>query len=207
MHTYLIDTEFATKSLIETIYAEEKAFEQMSERYAMLKAQFDHLQWDFSTADGSEDFDDLQVQAKFNRMAKFHQDAAFQTKKLELENLQQSIANKKFSVEALAMNLLQIAKQGMSTVHGPLQNCPDGRFIGSQTLKNVIWQARNQAIHCEEGNPNNAVRICFSTLTVDFGPDFDITSNPTDSKAKKVIDQLGWNSFHQYESDMQSLLG
>ncbi len=207
MHPYLIDTEFAAKSLIETIYNEEIKFLELSEQFDRLKRHFDVLHWDFSTADGSDDFNDLQIQDKFVRMAKFHKENDIEGKKRELDNLQQSITNKKVSIDSLSMSLLQIAKQGISTVHGQPGNCPPGRNIGSESLKNVIWQGRNQSIHCEEGNPNARVLQCFANLTTDFGSDFDITINPTENKAKTIVDKLGWTNYDNYKNDMISLIG
>lgn len=207
MHPYLIDTEFAAKTLIETIYSEEIKFQQLSEQFNRLKKHFDVLYWDFSTAEGSEDFNDFQIQDKFVRMAKFNKDNAIEVKKLELANLQHSITNKRFSIDSLSMSLLQIGKQGISTVHGQPGNCPPGRNIGSETLKNVIWQGRNQSIHCEEGNPNTKVLQCFAKLTTDFGSDYDITTNPTENKAKTIVDKLGWTNYEDYKNDMISLIG
>lgn len=207
MHSYLIDTEFASQSLIETIYKEEIQLKKLSEQFDTLKKYFDILQCDFSTADGSEDFNDFQIQDKFIRMAKFHKENDIEGKKRELDNLQQSLANKKNSIDSLSMSLLQIAKQGISTVHRQIGNCPLGRNIGTEVLKNVIWQARNQSIHCEEGNPSRKVLQCFANLTADFGSDFDITINPTENKAKAIIDKLKWTNYGNYINDMISLNG
>ena len=104
------------------------------------------------------------------------------------------------------MSLLQIAKQGISTIHGNLDNCPEGRKIGPETLKNIIWQGRNQSLHCEEGNPHKKVKNCFLNLKNEFGKDFDLSLNPTSNKAKKIVDVLGWEDYDQYEKDMISLL-
>ena len=207
MHPYLVDTEFAAKSLIEKIHTEEIKFQQLSEQFEGLKKHFDVLHFDFSTADGSEDFNDFQIQDKFVRMAKFHKDNDIEGKKLELDNVQQSVINKKFSIDSLSMSLLQIAKQGISTVHGQPGNCPPGKNIGSETLKNVIFQGRNQSMHCEEGNPNARVLQCFANLTTEFGSDFDITTNPTGNKAKTIVDKLGWKNYNDYKNDMISLIG
>jgi hypothetical protein len=207
MHSYLTDTEFAAKSLIDTIYNEEINFQRLSAQFNRLKNHFDVLHWDFSTADGSEDFNDFQIQDKFIRMAKFHKDNDIEGKKKELDEIQHSLTNKKYSIDSLSMSLLQIAKQGISTVHGQPANCPPGRNIGSEVLKNVIWQGRNQSIHCEEGNPNARVSQCFANLTNDFGPDFDITIKPTENKAKVIVDKLGWTNYEDYKNDMISIIG
>lgn len=207
MHRYLSDTEFAAVSLIQTINEDGAKLQEISEDYDKLKAYFDALEVDFSTADLSEDFNDFQVQGKFVKMATFHKDNDLEGKREDLDNLRQSIASKKISIDSLSMSLLQLAKQGISTVYRSLGDCPPGRNIGSEDLKNVIWQGRNQSIHCEEGKPSTGVVQCFANLTTDFGSDFDITINPTESKAKTIVDKLGWTNYETYEDDMILLLG
>ena len=207
MNSYLVDTKFAADNLITTIHNEEEQFEELSVKFSELKKVFDHLFWDYSTADMHEDFNDLQVQHKYIQMAKFAEENDLKGKKVELDSLSKSILAKKDSMNSLSMSLLQIAKQGISTVHGNPSNCPAGRNIGSETLKNVIWQGRNQAIHCEEGNTNQRVKDCFSNLATDFGSDYDLTSDYKENRARKIIDLLEWNRYDRYETDMISLIG
>lgn len=207
MNSYLVDTKFAAENLITTIHSEEKLFEEFSNRFSKLKQEFDLLFWDYTTSDMQEDFNELQVQHKFTQMAKFAKENDLEGKKAELDSLAKSILAKKDSMNSLSMSLLQIAKQGISTVHGNPANCPIGRSIGSENLKNVIWQGRNQAIHCEEGNPNQGVKACFANLNTDFGSEYDLSTDYTENRARKIIDLLGWNLYDNYESDMISLIG
>ena len=44
----------------------------------------------------------------------------------------------------------------------------------TQSLKNIIWQSRNQSIHHEDGNYHNNVKNCFIDLQNDFGNDFEV---------------------------------
>lgn len=206
MHTYLIDTEYAAKALIEIIYHEEKKYLEISTKYQNLKKHFDILNLDFSTSDLSEDFTEHQVIDKFIRMSKFYEDNDLKGKEIELSRTHESLKNKKHSIDALSMSLLQIAKQGISTVRGKLENCPSGRIIGSESLSNIIWQGRNQSIHYEEGYPYDSVQKCFLNLSKDFDSDFDITSDPKINKAKMVIDILCWTNYENYKNDMISLI-
>ena len=69
-------------------------------------------------------------------------------KNVELDDGLSNIAAHEFSVASLSGSLLQYGKQGLSLRFGKQRaGCPDGRMIGSQTLNEVIWQARNQALH------------------------------------------------------------
>ena len=205
MNQYLIDQEHSAKGLIEMIYKEEIEFSEMQDQASKMHKHYDVLNWDFTTAENSEDFSDMQIQDKFIRMAKMGE--SLKKVRNDIDKIENSILEKEKSMISLSMSLLQIAKQGISTVHGDLNSCPAGKSLNSETLKNVIWQSRNQAIHSEEGNPRQPIITCFANLEKDYGSDFDITSNPTENKAKKVIDLLGWNTYENYRIDMISLLG
>lgn len=207
MNQYIVDTKFAAKSLLEVIHEEENQFEILKKEYVKLKKVWDVLDWDFSTADLNEDYSEYQVQYKFVQREKFAEENDLKDKKVELRKLSESMLTKKHSINSLSMSLLQIAKQGISTVHGHPKKCVDGRSISSETLKNVILQGRNQSIHCEEGNPHQPVIDCFANLTKDFGVNFDLTINKTENRARQIIELLGWSSYETYESDMVQLLG
>jgi len=205
MNIYLVEQEHSAKVLIENIYKEENEFKHLYEQIEVLKKHFEYLQWDFTTAEQGEDFSDMQIQNKFIKMTKKHEELT-ETKN-EIFKLEKSIQEKESSMNSLSMSLLQIAKQGISTVHGELKNCPNGKLLKSEPLKNVIWQGRNQSIHSEEGNPRKSTIDCFTNLANDFGSDFDIITDPKANKAKKVIDLLDWKNYKNYENDMISLIG
>ncbi|MEA5452954.1 hypothetical protein VB780_30565 [Leptolyngbya sp. CCNP1308] len=130
--------------------------------------------------------------------------------KQRISYLKQSIDVKSFSTDSLCGAILQIAKQGISTVYGTLDQCPDGRNIGenanAQGIKNIIWQARNQSMHYEEGDLRQATVECFDKLEASFGSNFSLSLTSNKNMAHYVIQILGWKDYHQYESDMNSLL-
>jgi hypothetical protein len=101
--------------------------------------------------------------------------------------------------------LLQSAKQAISYTYRGLTACPRGRNVGSQSIKDVIWQARNQAVHFEAGKYDPLVLKCFQQLEADFGPDFSLTSNPKQNLAERVVTLLDWKSYDDYEKDMTQL--
>jgi len=105
--------------------------------------------------------------------------------------------------------LLQVAKQGMSTAHGQLSACPSGRRkIGSQYLATVVWQARNQSIHFEEGNDKlyQPVIACFAKLEKEIGPQFSLQADLSKNMAWEVVKELEWTRYDIYCMDMESLL-
>ncbi|MBL8688021.1 MAG: hypothetical protein JNL04_02935 [Rhodospirillaceae bacterium] len=122
----------------------------------------------------------------------------------KIAELKKSINDRRFSSAVLAGGLLQIAKQGISLAHGALDQAPNGRMIGSLPLKTIVWQARNQAMHYEEGNPHPPVVAVFDTLVREHGNIFG--SYRTEIKAAEVVGLLGWNSQAAFEADMLSLL-
>jgi hypothetical protein len=117
--------------------------------------------------------------------------------------LENQILAHAFSTNSLAGNLLQHAKQGISLAHSRLANCPDGRYIGAQPIKMIIWQARNQALHWEDFDPHPPIRQCFDTLARDIDPKFaDYTKR---NMAFDIVNLLGWRDFANFKADLSSL--
>jgi len=73
-------------------------------------------------------------------------------------------------------------------------------------LKEIIWQARNQALHSEEGTFNKHVTQLFAKLEHEQGVQFSLAGHPNQSRAKQIISLLGWSSYADYLLDMQTLL-
>lgn len=201
MKKYLNDTEFATKTLFELLIADKENLEQLKEQLENLKTRFEHFQSDFNTYDLSEDYDDMQLQHKFYKMAKTGEEV--QEMKTAIQRLEQEIHNKEISYRTLGMAILQIAKQGLSIVHGSLSAIPAGRTIGSQDLKDIIWQSRNQSNHYEEGNYRKGVTDCFNILKNEFGEDFNLSINGNTNLSTNIIyDVLCWQNYEDYKNDM-----
>lgn len=125
----------------------------------------------------------------------------------EIVALEATILAKETSVQALAGAVLQIAKQGIAVVRGDLATCPPGRSVGRDTLKNVIWQGRNQSMHWEENAFHPPVITCFANLHLDFGSEFRLPTTAPRSLAKQVLRVLGWTDYKSYEHDLVSLFG
>ena len=99
--------------------------------------------------------------------------------------------------------MLQIAKRGITgsgnskVVKGP------GRDVNGVTLDDLIWAARNQAMHYE--SPLNAkTQGVFDTLKAKHGARFD-TSLRRDL-SREVIDLLDWSNLANYTKDMEAIL-
>jgi hypothetical protein len=117
-----------------------------------------------------------------------------------------SLGHHEDAMGALCTALLQIAKQGLSTVHGGEPDPPIGRDVGSQRLTKVIWEARNQAMHFEEDSLRTPVKRCFRSLQADFGDHFSLTLHAKKNLACRVIQLLEWTSFAKFATDLDSVL-
>ena len=108
----------------------------------------------------------------------------------------------RLSAAALARALLQIARQGISGVHGgPVS--PVGRLIGTQNLSVVVWEARNQAMHWETGDTRKATEACFGTLARDVDPKYGEYRER--SLAFDVVELLDWRTVDAFDADLGSL--
>ncbi|MGJ9384918.1 hypothetical protein [Salipaludibacillus sp. CF4.18] len=202
MHSYLEETKYASSELIKLISYEEKELtelrlqvrekeKELSRRYLLFR------QKDFDMND------EMHLQHAYGKFFSFGESIVYPLKN-SLEEMESRLITKNFSIGALSGALLQIAKQGISTVYVGLQDCPDGRAIGNQALKNVIWRARNQSIHYEMGSYHPPVQVCFQQLEADFGSKYHLSDK---NLSKEIIDLLGWTEYAQYEKDMIHLLG
>lgn len=204
MNQYISETEYAVKNLIELATSEENKVVELKEKLSLTEAKYKACKWDFETSDLHDDFSDTYVIGAFNRMAQ----AGAQTSQLEQEinSLQALIGSRQSAIQSICGAILQIAKQGMSIVNGGLPNTPDSRIIGTLKIKDIIWQARNQAIHYEEGNFKQPVIDVFTTLEQEHGINFSLAQHQKQSRAKQIINLLNWNDYSNYSRDMQSLL-
>lgn len=111
------------------------------------------------------------------------------------------------SVQVACGALLQLAKQGISAAHGSRDAAPSGRKVGRQNLRDVVWGARNQAMHAEEGGYRAETLAVFRKLEADFGPRFLLDDTVRHSLASEVCELLGWTEYSAFERDMRELLG
>lgn len=203
MHQYINETEYATRNLLDLALREEQELKQLEDQVAPLKAKYRAYEWDYRTSEWHEDFSDAYVMGAFQRMAR----AAEEKKKVEAEvaRIQALIGTRQSAIQAICGAVLQIAKQGISIAHGGLTG-PSGRSVGSVALRDIVWQARNQAIHSEEGNFRRPILQVFASLEADFGREFSLSQHPGQSRANQVLELLEWHSYDNYARDMQSLL-
>jgi hypothetical protein len=204
MSDYLAEIGFAANSLLAIIWAEDKRLQELEHELALLKTRVEanYGRAEF-VARNSEDADDVAMAAGMHWENYFGDDKQYYQKNMDRKNLSEQIEAHEFSIGSLAGSLLQYAKQGISIGHGGLATCTNGRLIGSQFLKDVIWQGRNQAIHWEDGNPRPGVQQCFDLLTSEISQVF--AEYRTRNMAFDVVRQLEWTELARFNADLLSL--
>lgn len=198
--TYLDEIEHAAKETLKLTWFERKQMENLQARIASLSAEVEdaNRRLEFLALNPDLDDDNDSTAIYWDTYFGPEKDRFYAEKsKPDLELL---IATRTFSTNVQSGNLLQYAKQGISIVHHGLAACPDGRFIGSQPIKNIIWQGRNQALHWEEGNFRPPVVNCFRTLAQEQDPKFGDFANR--NIANDLVELLGWRTFGDFKADM-----
>ncbi|MEC2073404.1 hypothetical protein [Alkalihalophilus marmarensis] len=198
MSIYIKETKFAASNLIKLIHDEEDQLIKLRSTLTKKEKHHRFLYDDFIRKDFDPDdhFNEHQMMYAFTKQAAYYE-SQIKPLTLEIDELKDSISAKQESIKSLSGALLQIAKQGISIVHGTLESCPNGRVIKNESIKNIIWQGRNQSIHYEERRFRPAVIQCFENI--------GITLN-NENLAKEIIDLLNWRTYANYETDITSLL-
>ena len=204
MNLYISETEYAARNLIELIWQERAEYENLLSQAGELESRSQFMFKIYNDREWNDDWDEFQTLGYWYRGAEAGTKA--QELKSQADELNAKMSIHDVSIRGLSGALLQIAKQGISVVHNGLQHCPAGRSIGSESLSNVIWQARNQSLHYEEGSFRQPVIDCFMNLEQGFGSDFSLASNSGKNLAYRVVELLDWKTYDNYQSDMMSLL-
>ena len=120
----------------------------------------------------------------------------------QLQETRMTLAILDHSVEALAGAILQIAKQGISMLLEGKTRFESGPLIGGQHLSAIIWHARNQAMHWEEGLPTNKQTMaCFQLLAEEVGEEFDLSTSDRNC-ALGIMQLLGCHGPSDYTTIM-----
>ncbi|MBC6715683.1 hypothetical protein H9Q09_05675 [Aurantimonas sp. DM33-3] len=201
MASYVDEIRHATENLIPLVWNEQNRLLGLeAEVAALTRIVEDNYRRAEFIAMNAEDPDDVAMASGMRWGTYFEEDKDRHDKDHERQELGQKITTHRFSVGSLCGSILQFAKQGISLCHGSLAACPDGRAIGSQFLKDLIWQGRNQSIHWEEVAPRPPVVACFDKLTHECGQSFGDFRNR--NMAIDVVTLLGWRTVAEFEADM-----
>ncbi len=202
MAQYITEMSHAVQTLIPAVWAEHDVIQEISGKVARLEATTERdyqrvgqiLSVDENDEDGLATFQHWETYFGVDKDR--HQASA------ELAEARQQEATRSFSRAAMASTILQFAKQGISFVHGELKNAPPGRLIHSLPISEIIWMARNQGLHWEDGSFTKGVNDCFQSLAAHEGVFGNYTNQ---SMGFEVISLLGWRDCQRFEADLLSL--
>jgi hypothetical protein len=201
MADYLAEIEYAGEHLIPPIWQERSRFQTLEKELAALtgRMEFDYQRAQRAAA-WAETADDVAEATGMYWDTYFGVDKERYYKDKDRATLADRIIAIRLSLDSVAGALLQFAKQGISLCHGDLGSCPDGRPFGTQFLKTVIWQGRNQALHWEDHTFNQSVQDCFKRLSTEMNPVFGGYTKR--NMSLDVVELLGWTNFTKFKDDM-----
>lgn len=203
MTDYLIEIEYAASHLIQLIWEERNHLRTLEQELATLSRRVEENYHRASVLlIDAEDLDDIALATGMHWENYFGDDKKLYNLAETRSKLESQINIHAFSVGSLAGSLLEYAKQGIVLTHGRLEKCPNGRAIGKQTLRNVIWQGRNQAIHWIEKDLKPPVKECFDDLA-EYNQAF--TEYNQRNLAFDVVALLEWTDFAKFKADLLSL--
>ncbi len=204
IQAYLGEIEHAARQLLAGIWREDHEVSSLAERVTALAAAA-RAEYGAASAMGidAETPDDVMQATGRYWDTYFGADKGLDAKSDELEQAQARLALHGFSRAALASALLQFAKQAISLAHGGLQACPDGRPVGTQPIKAVIWQGRNQGIHWEDGHFTRSVDECCERLAHEVDAVFG--NYRTRNVSFEVVSILGWRDWDSFRTDLLTL--
>lgn len=198
---YLYEIQHAVTVVMGEIYREKHEVERLRQELTGLQAATNdgYARVDFLTL--NPDLDDEGLGTAIYWETYFGPDKDRYHKNAEFEQVDARMSAHEFSVNALCANLLQYAKQGLSLHFGEKRiDCPDGRLVGGIPMHEVIWQARNQALHWEEGTFRTSICKCFEELAKTADPVFVQYRHM--NMANEIVRHLGWNSPADFSRDM-----
>ena len=209
MHADILDIEHAATSLIDSIFYEE-------ERLAELEAELQQRLADQKSrgqlytnvmSDPHADTDDV-LAATGAYWDAYDEGPKIEEVERTVDTIQHAIDLRRTSTEALAGSLLQLGRNLIASNYRHVRTAPAGRRkLGSQDLKTVIWQGRNQATHHSDASAyHQPVLDCFNKLASEIDSAFALGAKPDQNHAYRLVKLLGWTEFQAFADDMDSLL-
>ena len=199
---YLAEIEHAVTTVISVIHAEHENLARLNKDLTTLTAAMNNGYRRAEFFALNPDLDDEGLGTAMHWDTYFGPDKERHHKAGAVDTTEAKIAARSFSVASLSGNLLQYARQGLSLRYGKNRDdCPVGRELVGIPVHEIIWQARNQALHWEERNPHSPVVRCFEQLAANATAKFSEFRNR--SMAYEVVSLLGWKTSEDFNRDMQ----
>lgn len=201
---YIAETKFATENLFKLSFHEQDLLTKMKQQQIQIEAELR----DLCNASGflslNPEMDDEGIGQAALLEAHFDVEPKLADVRRRVAEIAARIDARTFARATLCGNVLQIARQGISMVHKGLGG-PVGRLIGTQALHDVVWQARNQTLHYEDGRCHQPVATRFEALAIDLNNQAFLEYN-SKNLAYEVLVLLKWDTYEQYQIDLRTLL-
>lgn len=203
--TYLDNIKFGAEHLINGIFSEREKLRCMHLELHRLEAIIERRVFD----------ECFEVQKKGPRPENVGISASLELKAMlypqrqqvadSIEEIKKIVEDRLFSAQCLSGALLQLAKQGISSIYGDPQKAPTGREVEGIALRDLIIAGRNQYMHAEEGNLRSKTVEIFEKLAGKWPESF--SSYRCAIKSFEIIKILNWISWYDFDRDMESILG
>lgn len=201
---YVSEIKYAAEGLIGLIFHERDQLDELRNEKVQVERQLDHLYRVQTFLELNPDLDDEGIGTAARWEAYFDVEPKHDDVGRRIDDLQSRIKARDTAVVSLCGSLLQLAKQGMSIVHAG-RSGPPGRNVGSQALRDVVWHARNQSAHYDEGRCRPPIPATFEALAADFTAPIFLDYDQK-NLAFEVVGLLGWTSYEHFEEDLIQLL-
>jgi hypothetical protein len=206
--TFVAESRFALEKFYEVLEVRRQALDAISRQITdLLKREQDEHKWYVDWGQWEGDANHVFVQY----MRRVEQMSASRTaleggaaRDATLRKLMAGVGATESDIGISAGAVLQVAKQVLSYRFGPKGNIPlrNARFIGTQTVIEVIWEGRNHAMHWEEGKPGSSSEAMLLALQADGL----LTVRPGENHAVDLLDVLGWRSASDTMQELEQLV-
>jgi hypothetical protein len=204
MQSFLNEIEHAVVPVIASIWGESERVRLAEAAVKASQLAIDENLKRMKWLDDNPDLDDDGLGTLLKWDTYFDAEPALDRAQQILVEATQRMLALKFSRGALSGTLLQFAKQGISIVHGARGDAPRGRVLAPpEVLRDIIWEARNHALHWEDGEPRAAVVRVFTALEANYPGSF--AAFRKENTAFEVVEVLGWRNWSSFANDLLTL--
>lgn len=205
---FIEETEYANNSLLNSIWQDFNRAEELKSEIEEEHINV-HKEYNRSIAmqNYAEDPDDVMQGVARYWDNYFGADKNLYHKNEKLRDLTSLLAARELSFTNLSGSLLETAKKGLSLIYGKPMYWPKGRNIGTQSITNIIYQARNQSAHIDEairdgGYQNINITNCFTELSIENLVFADFVRR---DMSFEIIKLLGWKNLKDFNNDFLNI--
>lgn len=203
--SYLLNTQYSVKKLLELIIEADKNIQLLNdtkESRELIELKYAELAYEQSEGEFYERRDAAIIALlEFDEL--YSKQGITYSNIINIVKYSENVSEIKASAEVLSGSVLQIAKQGISSIYGVSKyDCElvGKKHFGSATLLDVIWEGRNQSSHYEDRKFDEGVDQCFNAL-IEYNNVF-IDYKKGKNMAYEIIKLLNWLNYKEYQNDM-----